>query len=592
MHIRLSVLLACLLSMPAWAATLNVPSQFATIAAAEAAAVDGDTIKIAKGRYNEAVTTAKMLSFVGGKGTIWDGFDGMDQLVATANNVTVSGIEFQLGDLPVSITGDNATVTKCIFNGSDEGVFIDGANATVTGNRFQGLNNSSDTFAIEVTGPNALVDKNDMSYCYMFGIFVDAESLGGATVTGNIMDTNQYYGRIEVANATAPVVSKNRISNCYADDDLILVGGDDAKVESNILENVSYGIVSGITVNGDRALVNKNRLVNLYNYSSDFTCIQVNGQDAQATGNWIRKCGAGSDSDGVGIYVVGHNAMLLANGVVGLSGAGGFSDSVGIHVVGNNAMLKANRVVDLGGGGEESTALWIDGNDGTIANNIVDTIMDEYCYGIYVSGDRATIDRNQLYRLLYESFIEVDGDDFVISGNKIAHGAYACIGIVASGSATGSGLARIEKNTISNLSETAIELSGDGVMLTGNKVTKIADYGIDITGSDNTLSGNLVTRTYDDAFQISGDNNILSANRAFVGSKDGFDINSGDANTLNKCSASGYVGEGLDNGGTNTTATGCKFSNNRIDYAGAGNMADDTGTTFGTGGPAQAQEVD
>ncbi len=42
----------------------------------------------------------------------------------------------------------------------------------------------------------------------------------------------------------------------------------------------------------------------------------------------------------------------------------------------------------------------------------------------------------------------------------------------------------------------------------------------------------------------------------------------------------------------NTVATNCRLTGNRIDYAGNGNMADDTGTTFTTGNAETAPEID
>ena len=69
---------------------------------------DGDTILIAKGRYQETVTTSKRVAFKGKKGAIWDGFfkgQNYSQLSVKASGVTVTGITFQHGLLPCRSTG-------------------------------------------------------------------------------------------------------------------------------------------------------------------------------------------------------------------------------------------------------------------------------------------------------------------------------------------------------------------------------------------------------------------------------------------------------------------------------------------------------
>ncbi len=62
---------------------------------------------------------------------------------------------------------------------------------------------------------------------------------------------------------------------------------------------------------------------------------------------------------------------------------------------------------------------------------------------------------------------------------------------------------------------------------------------------------------------------------------------------LTKCKAIACAAEGLDNlHGTNTTATNCTLRQSRWDYAGNGSMADDTGTSYTTGGAGQVPEID
>ena len=553
------------LAAPALGGTIKVPGDQPTIAAAEAVASNGDTIKIAKDRYQEAVTTTKSLTFKGEKGTIWDGyFSGAhnDQLIATADNVKVDGIEFQNGGLPVFITGNHGTVKNCTFNGCDKGVQIDGSDALVDSNKFLGEQGSSMT--IIINGPDCTVKKNDILYCYYAGINIDAQSGGSATVTDNLIDTSQDNGYIGVANANAPMIKKNVIQNCYVNDAAIDVDTcDDAVVTGNKLLNLNYYVYYGIYVTGERAMVTKNVLDNLNCYSGDHFGVYVSGDDCVIQKNDIFSCGAGE----------------------------GYS-TWGVYVSGNNADVQANEIKSLAGGGDETYGIEISGNDGLVTKNEIDRLNDEYTYPIYYTGDRATISKNEIRRWLYDYGIYVSGDDFMILDNQLSHSAYGAYGIYANGSALTPGSAVISKNRLERMAYDALYLGGDGVTLENNTIKHIADDGFYISGNNNILNKNTAKDCMDDCFYISGNGNTLTKCTAKNGSRDGFDISSGSGNSLVNCQATNCAAEGLDNGGTTTSATNCKFKSSRIDYAGNSNMSSDAGTTFTTGGAGTVPEID
>ena len=90
--ILLVLLAVALLPSAASAATINVPGQQATINAAIAAALPGDTILVAPGIYTENVLVNKSVTLAGGGGATIEAVNWMDPaLEVTANNALVSG---------------------------------------------------------------------------------------------------------------------------------------------------------------------------------------------------------------------------------------------------------------------------------------------------------------------------------------------------------------------------------------------------------------------------------------------------------------------------------------------------------------------
>ena len=549
----------------AGAAIINVPGDQPSIAAAVAAASNGDTILIAKGRWQEAMTTTKELNFRGESGTIWDGYFGAThngQLNATANNVTVQGIEFQNGSVPIAITGDDAQVTGCSLRGSTDGVWVDGSRAQVSKNRFYGQQGSN--YTIEIHGPDSVVEKNEILDNDYAGIFVDAESAGTATVARNVQDTSQDLLTITVYNASAPLITKNKLLHGYQTGSCIdVVNCDNAEISGNRLMNINYRVVSGISVVGNNARIYKNVLDNLQISSGDHTAISVTGNDADASRNTIVSCCGGANFDTWGILIQG-------------SGAG----------------VMKNKISHLGGGGGGCTGIQVSGTACEVSKNKLDHFNDMYTDGIYIVGNNSVVNKNTLTNLLNGYSIEVLSDDFSVSNNTIKNGAYGCQAINTFGSATGPGTALIEGNSISNLGYDAVTHFGNGVAIQHNTLRHIAGTGVYVGGNNNSLLQNEIRDTQNDCYRIDGAGNTLDRCSAKNSARDGFDITFGAGNTLNQCEAKGCVAEGLDNGGTATVATNCVLKGSRIDYAGAGNMANDAGTTYKTGGPGTNAEID
>ncbi|MFH0947077.1 MAG: right-handed parallel beta-helix repeat-containing protein [Planctomycetota bacterium] len=555
-----------LLASTAFGAVIKVPGDQPSITAAVAAATSGDTIKIAAGRWQEAVTTITSLTFKGEAGTIWDGYfssSDHDQLTVTADSVKVQGIEFQNGFSCLIITGDDAKVTGCRFRGCAEAVYVDGARANVSNNTFTGMVNPNG-FAVEIDGADCVANENVIKNSWGFGIDLDAESLGSATCDENNVHNNQEFGQISVRNAAAPSVQRNVFSNCYSSAECINVSNcDDAKVIGNTVLNVNYNVAYGIYVEGANAVVSRNVVENLNHYNGEI----------------------------YGIGVIGDDCDVLKNMVYGINSGESFW-SWGIHVSGNDANVQKNQVYDCGGGGGYSYGIYIDGADLVCRKNRVVRMNNEYTYGLYLDGADADVGGNRVMYVMESAAIHVTGADFHVYGNYCSHMAYDCYGIETSGSGTGPGLAIMEDNTVVNGVYLGIDHSGDGVILRRNDCTLIGDAAFNISGTNNTIDRCAARDVAGDGFYVSGAGNTLSRCKATDCDKDGFDIGAGAGNSLNLCKATNCAAEGLDNGGTGTTATNCTLKRSRIDFAGGGGMTSWAGTTYTTGGEGVSGEID
>lgn len=560
---------ALVLSADASAAIRRVGSQYNSINAAVAAANHGDIIKIGKGRWQETVGTTKRLSFVGVKGTIWDGtFSGnsYSQLGVTANDVTVRNIAFHNGITPILVNGINLTVKDCTFRGSQNGINVVGSGARISDNDFLGL--TAHNFAILVTGADATISRNrlmDGSTCW---ISVNAMHLGTATVTGNRILNNDGHARIGVFNASAPTIGKNRIYGARSDSEVILVQDcNRAVVSGNRLSNLNYLVTHGIRVIGQEATVRNNTIELLINESGDIHAILVDGNLARVEDNRILNITCGENFGTFGVAVVGHQASI-----------------------------QNNRIEEISGGGDETIAIFADGNQALVEKNTIRRLHDAYTYPIKVNGNDARVRRNKILEWMYEYAINVNGDDYRIEDNLMKYGAYYAYGIFTNGGGSSPGAAVIRGNKIVFGGYEGLHHFGDNTRFERNSIKHLSNIGIRIHGDGNLLVKNNVSHTGEDSYSINGDLNRLVSCTARNSHRDGFDISNGTGNTLHKCAAIDCKAEGLDNTGTNTTVTRCTLKKSRIDYAGAGKgpgtIADDTGTTFQTGGPATQQEID
>jgi PGF-CTERM protein len=158
---------------------------FGSIGDGLAAAESGDTVHVAPGDYDEAVTLDESDVTLSGEDATFT--SGSTAVSITANGVTVEGFNFERADVGVEITGDDATVRSTRFLDSvTNGTEIRAVNATIENSRFDNL---TDT-AVVLTGgadETTIVENNILDN--RLGIYADA---GFHVVEDNNIERNSY----------------------------------------------------------------------------------------------------------------------------------------------------------------------------------------------------------------------------------------------------------------------------------------------------------------------------------------------------------------------------------------------------------------
>jgi Right handed beta helix region len=627
-----------LLAAPARAVDRLVPSQFATIRAAVAAAVPGDRILVSSGIYQEnVVSTNSNLQFIG-KSAVWDGTltNGAAAacLISTGNMVSVQGFIFRAGaaDVPqVQLTGDGCKVSKCSSRGRPAGDFlrmtgnsnvvescslfslrsfslgsiqivgdyakvkkvsaqfgdntcigVQGNFATVTS---CSITLQEDGSSISITGSNALVSLNMFLYC-------DSDiTVNGANATLTKNKTVRNGGNFISANSSGagPVVTQNTARHCLGS--FLSLSGSNSVVRLNKATDCRGAFLSA-TSSGAGAVVEQN------------TVLRCGSTFMTLTGsNSVVRKNAATDCLGAFLSTTSSEtgALVEQNTAVRLGGAF-------LTVSGSNSVVRGNKATDCWGGFltltsgqgalvEQNTAqrcaqgfLSVNGADAIVRKNMATDSFGS----VSVSGNNAVVDENQLLNL---GSISVSGDNLTIRKNTVTGAPNDRSGISASQS-TGAGGAVIEDNKVANASENGIFTSCNNAVLQRNRVNSSGTEGSSafvINGSFNRLTNNVATSGGTHGFVVRGATNTLVNCTATDFAADGFHIE-GNGHTLLKCVAMLCSGEGLDNGGTGTTVEDCLFKKNRIDVANDGTFLN-AGTfvmdnVFFTGGPTTLPQVD
>jgi parallel beta-helix repeat protein len=135
---------------------------------------EGDTIYVFGGSYNESLTINKRLSIIGG-------IDDIPSIISYGNE------HFYTVDIVADyVSFENFTV-------------ID-THRIITSQRGA---------LIHVSGDNVVVQKNNISYCTLWGVYLDSSN--DNMISGNIIDTTM---GVYVSSSNNNVLSSNNITNC------------------------------------------------------------------------------------------------------------------------------------------------------------------------------------------------------------------------------------------------------------------------------------------------------------------------------------------------------------------------------------------
>lgn len=408
------------------AATLKVPSQFATIQAAVTAAVSGDTVLVAKGTYFENVTIATAGITLKGSGanTIIDarpdpnlgtgaavrivasdvtvtnlrvrhaapngfmvlGVEDGNIDIGTASNVTLSKLTsehpyayhlrtsnsdgltvdrctFKLGGR-VSIDGDGVTVSKCTFRMLELALSVDGSSATITGNKFEHC-----PIAILSGGDDTSIKSNSITNATLFAIFH-----GGAN--GEISSNTIKNGTgIFIPGGSTMLVSKNKLST---------IG-----VSPNTTSLVSPG--AGIFVDGVTGITIEKNSISDCSVPGMWLLDCTN---AELTQNTITRAGLRTASvifgGGPSIPQARGAGIYLQNGTGHSIVSNKLSSCVhdGILVEADGVLIDGNQSSSHGEDGIE-----VNGNGSSVSDNVMKSNLGE---GLDLSGNGITVSGNTM----------------------------------------------------------------------------------------------------------------------------------------------------------------------------------------------------
>ena len=233
------------------ASIINVPADYPTIQAAIVAAVDGDTVVVAPGTYNEnlLITESITVQGFGPDVTTIDGVGGGDAAVSINTQQTVAP----------TLRGFRITGGGGTFGG---GVYLLGAGpATIADNVIMGNTSSGSGGGIDVNGGGSSVIERNV-------------------ITGN---TSGYGGGISVVNTMAPVIRNNLIAGNTAASSggglyLSVPGGGGPQIRNNTIAGNTALTGPGIFYGGPlTTAIVQNNVITSSGQAATVSCDPTNG---------------------------------------------------------------------------------------------------------------------------------------------------------------------------------------------------------------------------------------------------------------------------------------------------------------------------
>ena len=282
-------------------ATIYVPADYSTIAAAITAASPGDTVDVAAGVYTGGVTVNKAITLLGHTGTrIVAAVEGVGNGITIAHDdVVIDGLSverFEIAILPSGFSDyDNVTVQNCYTYYSQFHIWIAGTNWIVQNNEFDRVRwwtGTGDADYGRMFGTGHLYKRN---YCH--GTNFENDDLAPASGTDYAhTDCLQYYGNNGDVLQSC-IIEENFFTDFHQG--LFLADEFAGSLDSLIIRNnvfwgqsytppagssnftglPSWGILIGKDVGGTNMTVQNNLLYNI---------AQFFGMRAASDGDWTK----------------------------------------------------------------------------------------------------------------------------------------------------------------------------------------------------------------------------------------------------------------------------------------------------------------
>lgn len=418
---------------------LRVPADYPTIQEAVDHALDGDTVRVSAGSYNESVVVdgRSSLSLIGDRGATIDG--GPD---APA----------------IHVTGGTAIVVR-------DFVLVSGVDVL----------RLESTTAPVVSGVRVDFAGGD-------GIHIEAVD-GSVTVTGNRVDRTTGAGiHVELASNVAGqlTVSDNYVRTTGGDGIFAYSDRDLARIviqHNDVADTGGYGIRTECGI----VTITQNTVVST---GLDGVSMYRCRTEGDVIGNTIT--GAGGD----GVSVEGTPSSVVQGNTITQSAGDG------IDVAGPAVFITGNTVVDSGAAGVRTTETaafdWVAGvyTNETVADNRVERTGDA---GIVVTdGIGLTVATNEVTDV-GGTAIDVSGDQLTVTGNTIDRPAIDGIDVANLGDRHG---VVVIGNSIADAGADGVDIgSSDGVLVSRNEVDGAGDCGFRIGdgAQGNVLRRNVAT---------------------------------------------------------------------------------------------------